>query len=41
MTNFVINSGEELANLEMFLILTNLLKDFAFRGPPGIKFDFH
>jgi cytochrome P450 len=29
--------GEELANLEMFLILTNLLKDFSFRVPPGDK----
>jgi hypothetical protein len=27
--------GEELANLEMFLILTNLLKDFAFGVPLG------
>ena len=35
-SNFSI-SGEELANLEMFLILTNLLKDFAFRVPPGKK----
>jgi hypothetical protein len=28
-------SGAELANLEMFLILTNILKDFSFRIPSG------
>ncbi len=27
--------GEELANMEMFLILTNLLKAFVFRTPEG------